>query len=126
MPLKSFRRKSADRDILPSSHHKGNSIPKAKSLALSHPYLVVDATLPSHIINDRSLFTMYMPGRNVHRTIFGHDIIIEGTGDAHIRVLAAGQYICFRMRNCWQLGMFQPHRIISSLAPLQYLSVITL
>ena len=39
----------------------------------------------------------------------GHDIIIEGTGDAEIRVFAAGQYICFRMRNCWHVPSSSHH-----------------
>ena len=98
-----------------SSRRKANSIPKAKPLVASRPaqsYLVVDATLPSHIINNCSLFTTYMPGRKVHRTAFGHDIIIEGTRDAHIWVFAAGQYICFRMRNCWHVPSL-PHNFLS-------------
>ena len=113
MPSKSSRtRKSAEQHILPSSHHKVESIPKAMPLAASHPcqsYVVVDTTLPSHVINDHSLFTTYTPGRKVHRTALGHEIIIEGTGDAEIRVFAAGQYICFRMRNCWHVPSSSHH-----------------
>ena len=75
---------------------------KSREQPISQPsplYLIVDTTLPSHIINDHSLFMTYTPRCKVHCTAFGHDIIIEGTRDAHIRVFAAGQYICFRMRH---------------------------
>jgi len=98
-----------------SSRRKANSIPKAKPLTAFRPaqsYVVIDATLPSHIINDHSLFTSYTPGRKVHRTAFGHDIIIEGISDAHIRVFAAGQFILFRMRNCWHVPS-SPHHFLS-------------
>ena len=111
MPSKSAKPKSS----APSSGRKAHSIPKVKPPAASRPaqlYVVVDATLPSHIINDRSLFTSYTPGRKVHRTAFGHDIIIEGIGDAHIRVFAAGQFILFRMRNCWHVPS-SPHHFLS-------------
>ena len=98
-----------------SSRNKANSIPKANPLAASRPvqsYVVIDVTLPSHIINDRSLFTMYIPGRKVCCTDFGHDIMIRGTGDAHIWVFAAGQYICFCMRICWHIPS-SPHHFLS-------------
>ena len=111
MPSKSTKSKASGS----SSHHKANSIPKANPLAASRPaqsYVVIDATLPSHIINNHSLFTTYIPGRKIHRTAFGHNIMIEGTGDVHIRVLAAGQYICFRMRNCWHVPS-SPHHFLS-------------
>ena len=89
-----------------SSRRKANSIPKVKPLTASRPtqsYVVIDATLPSHIINDRSLFTTYTPSRRVHRTAFGNNITIEGVGDAHFRVFAAGKFILFCMRNCWHV-----------------------
>ena len=89
--------------------------PKSSESPSHYPtqlYVVIDATLPSHVINDRSLFTTYTPGRKVHRTAFGHDINIEGTGDAQIRVLAAGQYISFHMRNCWHVPS-SPHHFLS-------------
>jgi hypothetical protein len=111
MPSKSSKPQSSGS----SCRRKANSIPKPLPVTASHSaqsYMVIDATLPSHIINDRSLFTTYTPGRKVHRTAFGHDIIIEGTGDAHIRVLVAGQYICFRMRNCWHVPS-SPHHFLS-------------
>jgi hypothetical protein len=95
-----------------SSRRKVKSIPKAKPLVVSgpvQPYLVVDTTLPSHIVTDRSLFTTYTAGRRVYHTTFGHNIIIEGTGDVLIRVLVAGQYISFRMRNCWHVPSSAHH-----------------
>jgi hypothetical protein len=95
-----------------SSRRKVSSIPKEKPLVASRPaqsYLVVDTTLPSHIIPDRSLFTTYTAGRQVYRTAFGHDIIMEGIGDVHIQVFAAGQYICFCMRNCWHVPSSAHH-----------------
>ena len=52
---------------------------------------------------------MYTAGRQVYRTAFGHDIIMEGIGDVHIRVFAAGQYICFCMRNCWHVPSSAHH-----------------
>ena len=67
--------------------------------------MVVVATLPSHIVNDCSLFTTYAPGRRVHRTAFGYDIIVEGTGDVHIRVFAARQYACELLAPSIQLVM---------------------
>ena len=96
---------------------KSNSNSKAKPLpascsALSQLYMVVDATLPSHIIHNRSLFATYMPGCKVHRTAFGHNIIIEGTRDAHIQVFVAGKYICFQLRNCWHVPS-SPHHFLS-------------
>lgn len=103
MPSKSTKLTSSGS----SSHQKANSIPKAK-----HPaqlYVVIDTTFPSHIINDRSLFTTYIPGRKVHYTVFGYDIIIEGTGDAHIWVCAGGQYIYFHMWNCWHVPTLSHH-----------------
>ena len=114
MPSKSVKSKASGS----SSHNKANSIPKANPLEASRPaqsYVVIDATLPSHIINNHSLFTTYIPGRKIHRTAFGHNITIEGTGDVHIRVLAAGQYICFRMRNCWHV-LSSPHHFLSCAA----------
>ena len=95
-----------------SSCHKANSIPKAKPLTASCPaqsYVVIDATLPSHIINDCLLFMLYMPGCKVHCTAFGHDIIIEGIGDA---VFTASQFILFYMRNCWHVPS-SPHYFLS-------------
>jgi hypothetical protein len=99
-----------------SSRRNIDSIPKAKPLAPvsrpAQPYLVVDTTLPSHIVTDRSLFTVYTAGRKVYRTALGHEPIIEGTGDVHIRVFVAGQYICFRLRNCWHVPS-SIHHILS-------------
>ena len=97
-----------------SSRRNLNTIPhsKTKSKFASPHYLIVDCTLPSHIFNDRSLFTTYTPGRKVHRTAFGHDSIIEGTGEVNIRVHVAGQYIYFRMQNCWHVPS-SPHHFLS-------------
>jgi len=98
-----------------SSHPKANSIPKAKPLTASCPaqsYVVIDATLPSHIINDQSLFTTYMPSRWVYRTAFGNNITIEGIGDAHFCVFAAGKFILFCMRNYWHIPS-SPHHFLS-------------
>ena len=91
---------------LSSSHrsHRQPNFPLKGKPPFSNPhFLVIDSTLPSHIFNDRSLFTTYTPGRRVHRTAFGHDTIIEGTGEVNIRVFVAGQYFCFHMRNCWHI-----------------------
>jgi hypothetical protein len=100
----------------PSSPLSSRSQPKSppkKTPSFSNPnYLVIDTTLPSHIFNDRSLFTTYTPGSKVHRTAFGHDTFIEGTGEVNIRVLVAGQYICFRMQNCWHVPS-SPHHFLS-------------
>ena len=107
MPSKSTKLTSSA-----SSRRKVNSVPKATPLPASRsaqPYLVVDTTLPSHIITDRSLFTTYTAGRRVYRTTFGHNIIIEGTGDVDIRVFVAGQYICFCMRDCWHVPSSAHH-----------------
>jgi hypothetical protein len=116
MPSTSTKSKSSGS----ASRHKVKSVPKMMPLAASESrpiqsYVVVDAALPSHIVNDRSLFTTYTPGRKVHRTVFGHNIIIEGTGDVHIRVFVAGQYICFRMRNCWHVPLSPRHFLSCSM-----------
>jgi len=98
-----------------SSRRKANSIPKTKPLTASRPaqsYVVIDATLPSHTINDRSLFTTYTPLRRVHRSAFGNNITIEGVGDAYIRVFAAGRFILLCMRNCWHVPS-SPHHFLS-------------
>jgi hypothetical protein len=110
MPSKSTKAKASNS----SSCRKVNSksIPKAKLLAVSRSaqsYFVVDTTLPSHIVTNRSLFTTYAAGRKVYCTALGHDIIIEGTGDVLIRVFVAGQYICFHMRNCWHVPSSAHH-----------------
>ena len=110
MPSKSTKSHSSGS----SCRRKVNSPPnlKAKPLAVSHPaqpYLVIDTTLPSHIVTDRFLFTTYTAGRRVYRTAFGHNIIIEGIGDVDIRVFVSGQCICFCMRNCWHVPSSAHH-----------------
>ena len=108
MPSKRTKSKASRTSEL--SRHKANSIPKADpAFRPSQSYVVIDTTLPSHVINDHSLFTTYTPGHNIYRTALGHDIIIEGTGDVEVRVFAAGQYICFRMRNCWHVPSSSHH-----------------
>ena len=126
MPSKSQTQKSKEKPTSnsPSSHHnpKSRSLPKM-NLKPSSPskhlhYLVVDTTLPFHVINDHSLFMMYMPGRKVHRTTLGHDIIIEGTGDVHIQVFVA---VSKFLSACEIAGTFHPCHSISCLAPQSYL-----
>ena len=88
-----------------SFHRKHNSPPKKSQKPLfSNPnYLVVDATLPSHIFSDCSLFTTYIPSRQIHRNVFSTDIIIEGTGDVHVRVIVSGRSILFHFRDSWHV-----------------------
>jgi hypothetical protein len=97
-----------------SSHRKPNSPPKnSKKPPFSNPNcLVVDTTLPSHIFNDRSLFTTYLPSRQIHRNVFGTNIVIEGTGDVHIRVVVSGKSILFRFRDSWHVPS-SPHHFFS-------------
>jgi hypothetical protein len=79
-----------------ASHRKSGTIPKTKPSFSRNPhYLVVDVTLPSHIFSDCSLFTMYVPSGKLHRTVFGTDIVIEGTGNVHLRVVVNGTSILF-------------------------------
>lgn len=78
---------------------------------LAH-HLVLDLSLPSHIISDRSLFTTYTSSRKLHKTVFGNDIIIEGYGDVHIRTFAGTKSILFRLRDCWHVPS-SPHHFLS-------------
>ena len=95
----------------PFSHRKSNPLPKSKPVSKSDHshYLIVDTTLPSHVFNDRSLFTTYVPSRQLHRTVFGTDIVIEGIGDVHVRVVMSGKSILFRFRNSWHVPSSQHH-----------------
>lgn len=95
----------------PFPHRKPNPLPKSKSISESDQshYLIVDTTLPSHIFNDRSLFTTYVPSRRLHRTVFGTDIVIEGIGDVHVRVVVSGKSILFRFRDSWHVPSSQHH-----------------
>jgi hypothetical protein len=95
-----------------SSRHKPSSLPKTKPISEHPHYLVVEATLPSHVFGDRSLFTTYVPSRKIHRTAFGTDIIIEGVGDVHLRVFAGGKSILFRFRDSWHVPT-SPHHFLS-------------
>ncbi|KDR82487.1 hypothetical protein GALMADRAFT_206348 [Galerina marginata CBS 339.88] len=88
----------------PSSRRKVQGNPPPAGTARTAPqYLVVDLSLPSHVVNDRSLFATYTPSRKLHRTTFGNDILVEGYGDVHIRTFAGGTSIVFRLRDCWHV-----------------------
>jgi hypothetical protein len=77
---------------------------------LSHPhYLVVDSTLTSHVFRDCSLFTTYVPSCNCHRTVYGTDIIIEGTGNVHVRVIVSGKLILLCFRDSWHIPSSPRH-----------------
>jgi hypothetical protein len=108
MPSRSRRSK------LSAPCHKVGLAPTAEPRP-AQSYVVVDVTLPSHIINDRSLFTTYMPKRQVHRNAFGNNVTIEGTGNVQIRVFAAGKSIVLRMKNCWHVPS-SPHHFLSCIA----------
>jgi hypothetical protein len=95
-----------------SSHRKSNSPPKKKPAFANPHYLVIDATLPSHVFNDRSLFTTYVSARKLYRTVHGTDLIVEGIGDVHIRVVVSGKSIVFRFRNSWHVPS-SPHHFFS-------------
>ena len=108
MPSKSNSMKAKVSTGRSSTCRKSDSLPKMKP-QLPHPhYLVVDTTLPSHIFSDRSFFTTYLPSSKLHRTLFGTDIIIEGIGDVHIRVVASGKSILFCFRDSWHVPS-SPH-----------------
>ena len=104
MPSNSLKSRKSKGQL--SSHQNPNSLPKMKPMVAvsDHPhYLVIDTTLPSHIFNDRSLFTTYTPSRRLHQTCFGTDIVIEGTGDVHVRVVVKGMSILFCFQNSWHV-----------------------
>ena len=89
-----------------TTHCKSNPTPKPNPLParVTPPYFVLDTILPSHIVNDRSLFTTYTASNHVYRTSFGNDIKIAGTGDVEICVQAgAGKTITFTVRDCWHI-----------------------
>ena len=96
-----------------ASRRKLNSPPKEKLPLANLHHLVVDATLPSHIFSDRSLFTTYIPSRRIHWNVFGTDITIEDTGDVHVRVVVSGKLILFRFRNSWHVPSL-PHHFLSA------------
>jgi hypothetical protein len=107
MPSKSTNSKASRS----SSRRKANSLPKTKSMSESEHYLVVDSTLPSHVFSNRSLFTTYVPSRQLHQTVFGANIVIEGVGDVHVCVVVSGksESILFRFRDSWHVPSSQHH-----------------
>jgi hypothetical protein len=107
MPSKSAKLKASGSSGS-SSRRKPNTKPQSEH---SH-YLVVDSTLPSHIFNNRSLFTTYIPSRRLHRTVFGTDLVIEGIGDVHVRIVVSGKSILFRFRDSWHVPSSQ-HNFLS-------------
>ena len=117
MPLKSSTKSQPK---LPSSRHKPKSTLKDKSLpkpVTAPRYLVVDASLPSHVFNDQSLFTTYTPTHKLHRTPLGSEIVIQGIGDVHVRLIVKGVSLLFRFRDCWHVP-FSRHHFLSSLATI--------
>jgi hypothetical protein len=100
---------SRTRTLKPSSRRKPNSLPKMQPPSEHPHYLVVDTTLPSHVFSDRSLFTTYVPSRKLHRTVFGTEIVIEGIGDVHIRVVVNGTSILFCFRDSWHVPTSSHH-----------------
>jgi hypothetical protein len=96
-----------------STRRKANSLPKTKPPSEHHHYLVVDTTLPSHIFSDRSLFTTYIPSRQLHRTVFGTNIVIEGVGDVQVHVVIGSKSILFRFRDSWHVPS-SPHHFLSA------------
>jgi hypothetical protein len=96
----------------PSPHRKPNSFPKTKPPFASPHYLIVDTTLPSHVFNNRSLFTTYVSARKLYRTVLGTNIIVEGIGDVHIRVVMSGKSILLRFRDSWHVPS-SPHHLFS-------------
>ena len=97
-----------------ASRRKPISPPKKKLPSANPPYLVIDSTLPSHIFRDRSLFTTYVPSHRLHRNAFGTDIIIEGTGEVHVRVVVNGKSILFCFRDSWHVPSSPNHFLSAS------------
>jgi hypothetical protein len=115
MPSKSSRTpKSKEKPTSgsPSLNRKSTSLPKTKPPHANPHYLVVDTTIPFHIFSDRSLFTTYVPSRKLYRNVFGTNIIIEGIGDVHVRVVVRGTSIMFRFRDAWHIPS-SPHHFLS-------------
>ena len=111
MPLKSMQSRASRS----SSRCRPNSFPKMKPLSENPHYLVIDTTLPSHIFNDCSLFTTYVPLHRLHRTVFGTDIVIEGIGNVHVHVVMpmSGKSIFFRFHDSWHVPS-SPHHFLSA------------
>ena len=95
-----------------SARRKLNLKSSLKSTLTSH-YLVVDTSLPSHIFNDRSLFTTYMPSPKIHQTPFGSKLAIEGIGDVHVCVVVQGFSILFHFQDCWHVPSAHHHFLSS-------------
>ncbi|KDR70588.1 hypothetical protein GALMADRAFT_229963 [Galerina marginata CBS 339.88] len=101
---------------VPSSRRKLKTTSLSTGTARTAPcHLVVDLSLPSHVVNDRSLFTTYTPSRKLHQTPFGNDIVIEGRGDVHVRAFAGGKSILFHLRDCWHVPS-SPHHFLSCIS----------
>jgi hypothetical protein len=54
----------------------------------------------------------YLPSHKLHKTVFGTNIVIEGIGDVHIRVVVSGKSILFRFRDSWHVPS-SPHHFLS-------------
>lgn len=101
-----------------SSRHKGKSVLRPKppfTTRMTPQYFIIDTVLPSHVVNDRSLFTTYVPSNRVHQMAFGTEIMIEGIGNVEVHVSAGGKFITFTIHNCWHVP-FSPHHFLSSLS----------
>ena len=97
--------KSLKTDSLATLHsasalYKPNSL-SITSTALAPQYFFVTTVLPSHVVNDRSLFMMYTPSNRVYQTALGTKITIEGTRNIEVCILAGGQSIIFTIHDCW-------------------------
>ena len=122
MPSKSAKLKASGSSMCQRSSSRNNTNPIPNSRPPSHRndkrtapptathhHLVLDISLPSHVISDRSLFTTYTSSRKLHRTIFGNDIIIEGMGDVEVCVVVSGKSILFCLRDSWHVPSSQHH-----------------
>ena len=102
---------------LNSALYKPSPLPFLKPLprtSMAPQYFVVTTVLPSHLVNDRSLFTTYTPSHRVYQTAFGAEITIEGTGNVEVCVLAGGKFIIFTIHDCWHVPS-SPHHFLSGL-----------
>ena len=102
---------------LNSALYKPSLLPFLKPLprtSMAPQYFVVTTVLPSHVANDRSLFTMYTPSHRVYQTAFGSEFTIEGTGNVEVHILAGGKSIIFTIHDCWHVPS-SPHHFLSGL-----------
>jgi hypothetical protein len=99
--------------ILPSfstsSHRKSTSPSKKKPLFTNSHRLVINATLPSHVFSDCSLFMTYLPSHKLHRTVYGTDIVIAGIGDVQVCVIVSSKSILFHFRDSWHVPLSPQH-----------------